>query len=83
MEYLNRVLTYLKQELPDQYGNMIQLDDNRFIISIRDDVNFITVYDDIYTSISNSISRIRNREIELDFNVKSNHQERDFRILKL
>ena len=83
MEYLNRVLTYLKQELPDQYGNMFQLVDNRFTISIRDDVNFITVYDDIYTSISNSISRIRNREIELDFNVKSTHQERDFRILKL
>ena len=83
MEYLNRVLTYLKQELPDQYGNMIQLVDNRFTISIRDDVNFITVYDDIYISISNSIGRIRNREIELDFNVKSTHQERDFRILKL
>ena len=82
MEYLNRVLTYLKQELPEQYGNMFQLVDNRFTISIRDDVNFITVYDDIYTSISNSISRIRNREIELDFNVRSNCQERDFRILK-
>ena len=83
MEYLNRVLTYLKQELPEQYGNMFQLVDNRFTISIRDDVNFITVYDDIYISISNSIGRIRNREIELDFNVKSTHQERDFRILKL
>lgn len=81
-DYLNRVLIFLKQELPENYRQCISLENDRFIVSISDDMNFGPVYNDTFELINSNINRIRNRELELDFTVKSKNQERDFKILK-
>ena len=82
MEYLNKVLTYLKQELTEAYKSCISLKETKFIITMVDDVNFNTVFPEVHTQINKNIERVRNRKVDLNFSVRSKNQERDFMILK-
>lgn len=36
----------------------------------------------LHTAVTGSISRIRNREIDLEFTIRSKNQEHDFSIIK-
>lgn len=77
MEYLEKVLTYLKQELPN-YQTDISLVKDRFVVTIPESKPFNDAYEDLHLKVSNSIQRIRNREKMLEFTIKSKFQERDF-----
>jgi hypothetical protein len=81
-DYLNRVLIYLQQELPEDYRQRISLSGDRLIISQAETANFSQAYEILHPAIINSINRIRNREIDLEFTIRSKNQERDFKILK-
>jgi hypothetical protein len=80
--YLNRVLIYLQQELPEDYRQHIKLSGEKIIIPLPDTVNFSQAYEVLHPAITSSIGRIRNREIDLEFTIRSKNQERDFKILK-
>jgi len=80
--YLSRVLIYLQQELPEDYRQLIRLSGEKLIVSLPETANFSQAYDVLYKTITNSIGRIRNREIDLEFTIWSKNQERDFKILK-
>jgi hypothetical protein len=80
--YLNRVLIYLQQELTEKYREHIKLTGERLVITIPDQGSFQQDYEALHQTIVSSIDRIRNRDIDLDFTVRSVAQERDFKILK-
>ena len=80
-EYLNRVLIYLQQELP-AYREMLKLQLGKFIFSVPEEAPFQSYYESVFAAVSAATGRIRNREYDLDFNVWSKNQERDFKILK-
>jgi hypothetical protein len=80
--YLNRVLIYLRQELTEKYREHIKLTGERLVITIPDQGSFQQDYEALHQTIVSSIDRIRNRDIDLDFTVRSVAQERDFKILK-
>jgi len=80
--YLNRVLIYLQQELPEDYREHICIINEKLIIIIPDSVNFHQAYDTLHQAVIASIGRIRSRDIDLEFTIKSKNQERDFKILK-
>jgi hypothetical protein len=81
-EYLNKVLIYLQQELPENYREQIQLNGEKLIVSIPDTANFSQAYEALHQTIVSSIERVRIRQIDLEFTVKSKVQQRDFKILK-
>jgi hypothetical protein len=81
-EYLNKVLIYLKQELPQPYKNSIIMVDNMLEIKLQDDINFTTAYNELFKSINLSVYRVRERKFDIQFNIKSKYQERAFTILK-
>ncbi|MCO5934758.1 hypothetical protein NAF17_04335 [Mucilaginibacter sp. RB4R14] len=81
-DYLNRVLIYLKQELPERYKNLIRLTDGKFVITLLADAVFESDYRLLHEAILTSINRVRKREFDLDFTVTTNYQARDFRIIK-
>jgi len=80
--YLNQVLIYLQQELPDDYRKHIQLNGERLIVHLPDCGNFEQSYEYLYNTIVSCAARIRNRDIDIEFTIKSAHQERDFTIRK-
>jgi chitinase len=80
--YLNRVLIYLQQELTEKYREHIKLAGEKLVITLPDEGSFQLGYEALHQTIVSSISRIRSRDIDLDFTVKSVCQERDFKILK-
>lgn len=80
--YLNRVLIYLQQELPEKYRAHIKLADERLVITLPGEESFQQDYEALHQTIVSSINRIRNRDTDLDFTVKSVYQERDFKIVK-
>jgi hypothetical protein len=80
--YLNRVLIYLQQELPEKYREHIQLAGEKLVITLPDEGSFQQDYEALHQTIVSSIGRIRNRDIDLDFTVRLVAQERDFKILK-
>jgi hypothetical protein len=80
--YLNKVLIYLQQELPENYRQHIKLSGEKLVITIPDTANFSQVYEALYESIVGSINRIRSRDIDLEFTIQSKIQERDFKIWK-
>ncbi|EHQ24681.1 hypothetical protein [Mucilaginibacter paludis] len=80
--YLNRVLIYLHQELPQQYREQIRLTDEKFIVTVPDTSNFQSVYELLHPTIVSCINRVRNRDMDLEFTIRSKNQERDFKILK-
>ncbi|MDB5061963.1 MAG: hypothetical protein JWP67_1806 [Mucilaginibacter sp.] len=80
--YLNRVLIYLQQELPENYREHIQLTGEKLVIAVPHADNFQQVYEDLHQTIISCVGRIRNRDIDLEFIIKSQVQERYFKILK-
>ena len=80
--YFNRVLIYLQQELPEDYREHVCVINEKLIITIPDSVNFHQVYNTLHQAVVASISRIRSRDIDLEFTIKSKNQERDFKICK-
>jgi len=80
--YLNRVLVYLQQELPEDYRESIKLNGENLVITIPETANFGQTYEILHQKIAENINRIRSREIDLEFTVRSKNQERDFKILK-
>lgn len=80
--YLNRVLIYLQQELPEIHREHIKLTGEKLVLFVPGKINFDQTYESLHQTIVNCISRIRNREIDLEFTIKSKVQERDFKILK-
>ena len=80
--YLNRVLVYLQQEMPDDYRANIKLNGEKLIITIPETANFGQTYEALHQTITDNINRIRSREIDLEFTIRSKNQERDFKILK-
>ena len=80
--HLNKVLIFLKQELPPAYNELIKLVNDIFVINLPNGEVFETAYQSIFPLITTSVNRIRNREYDFKFSVKSNNQERDFIILK-
>lgn len=80
--YFNRVLIYLQQELPEDYQQRINLTGEKLVVIVPDTANFALAYETLHPAITSSIGRIRNREIDLEFTIRSKNQERDFKILK-
>jgi hypothetical protein len=78
--YLNKVFTYLKQELPNPYRDTITLVESTFIITAPDDIGFNSLYTELHEKIVTRIERVRKRDYDLNFTVKSTRQLRDFTI---
>jgi hypothetical protein len=81
-QYLNRVLIYLKQKLPKCYRQSIELDDDRFVITIIDDERFIIECSELQVKISTNIERVIKREYDLHFIIRSSTQKQNFTIFK-
>lgn len=81
-QYLIRVLLYLKQELPKPYKESIELDDDRFVITILDDEHFTIKCSDLRVKISTNIERVKKRDYDLHFTIRSSRHQKDFTILK-
>ena len=81
-EYLEKVLIYLKQELPDNYKDGIEIADSSFVVSVPNGTSFSTGYEELFKCINASIGRVRVREFDFEFIVKSENQQREFKILK-
>jgi hypothetical protein len=81
-QYLNRVLIYLQKELPKAYRESIELDDERLVITIPDDEHFLIKCSELHVKISANIERVREREYDLHFTIRSTGQQRDFTISK-
>ncbi|WP_419699079.1 hypothetical protein [Mucilaginibacter sp. NFX135] len=79
MEYLNQVLIYLKQELPESYWDISVV--NEHIVFLIDEHKFFNdQYSKLYEDVLSSINRLRNKETSLKFTIKTNIQSRDFTI---
>jgi hypothetical protein len=82
IDYLNRVLIYLQQELPENHREHISLTGEKLVVILPETANFSQAYETLHPAIISSINRIRNREIDLEFSIRSKNQERDFKISK-
>lgn len=80
-EYLNRVLIFLQQEMPEHRG-VLSLNNNVLVFNLPDGSTFQPFYETIFAGVNQHINRIRQRECDLNFRVWSPTQERDFKILK-
>ena len=80
-EYLKLVVVYLQQELPE-YQEMLVVKGDQIVFTVHPSVAFEQFYQEVFSSVSACTSRIRNREIDLEFKVWSPTQERDFKVLK-
>ena len=79
MEYLNKVVIYLKQELPEILLD-VSVADDRIVFRIDEHKLFNDQYNKLYEEVLSSISRLRNKETPLSFSVKTDVQLRDFTI---
>lgn len=79
--YVHKVLIYLQQEMPERRGQ-IRAIGGKLIVDIPVTEEFQPAFDHFQQSATNSINRIRNREIDLQFTIKSGLEEREFMILK-
>jgi hypothetical protein len=80
-EYVNRVLIYLKQELPE-YREQLEMTNGRLIVAVPAELSFQPFYEQVLASVTTAITRIRTRKADIEFTVRSSHQQRDFKILK-
>jgi hypothetical protein len=82
MDYLNRVLIYLKQEISPNYRDGINLADDRILIYLNQQGEvFNEAYTDVYAQVSQSIARIRNRHQAIEVRVQAaDGQQRDFKV---
>lgn len=77
------VRVYLKQELPAPYNELIEIEDDTFVIKLpKNDLAFNVNFDNIYHIISQKIKDIKDRKYDLYFTVKGENQLRDFTIYK-
>ncbi|MCC8409931.1 hypothetical protein LJ707_13415 [Mucilaginibacter sp. UR6-1] len=82
VDYLKMVLTYLKQELPVQYKDIIELDGWVIKFVISDEGGFDDVFADIKRVTETYVRAIRERKADLNFTVWRPNQSRDFIIYK-
>lgn len=80
-EYLNKVMVYLKKELP-AYQDQLDITDGRLVFVVPQNAKFQPYYEELFTSVSECVDRVRNRKRDIDFTVRSLVQERDYRIIK-
>lgn len=81
--HLIMVRVFLKQELPPLYNDLISIEDEAIVITLPDNGKpFNTNYDIVFALINEQVQRIRNRECDLNFTVKTANQLRDFKIYK-
>jgi hypothetical protein len=80
-EYVNRLLIYLKQELP-QYKDQLEVKNGRLTITVPADLAFAPFYENVFNSVTATMTHIGNRKTDVEFTVRSSVQERDFKILK-
>jgi hypothetical protein len=80
-EYLKRVVVFLQQELPE-YQEMLAVKANQLVFTVHPGAAFEPFYQKLFASVTSCTTRIRNREIDLEFKVWSPTQERDFKVLK-
>lgn len=80
--YLHKVLIYLQQELPENYREQLSLTGEKLVITIPDTADFSQVYGTLHPIIVSSVARIRSRDNDLEFTIRSTRQERDFKLLK-
>ena len=82
-DYLPKVLTYLKQELPAPYRDCITIENDVFVIRLPySDSSFTDAYEHLQSLISGSIQRVRVRQYDFEFKIWTALQERSFTILK-
>jgi hypothetical protein len=79
-DYLNRVMFFLKREMPD-LGQHITLKENKLIFTVPVDTPFQTFYEAVFRKVADCTKK-RKREEDIPFCVWSPAQERDFMILK-
>ncbi|GAA4321611.1 hypothetical protein GCM10023149_21540 [Mucilaginibacter gynuensis] len=82
IEYLNRVMVYLKQELSPLYRDRIVINEGVIIVKLSDDVPFNETYNDLHPLIVSNVERVRNREYDLNFTVWTANQLRDFKVYR-
>lgn len=81
--HLVMVSVFLKQELPPLYNDLITIEDEIIVISLPDNFKpFSDNYNEVFNLINEQVQRIRNRECDLSFTVKTASQWRDFKIDK-
>ena len=59
--YLHSVLIYLRQELPGNYREQINLTGEKLLIRIPNELNFSTEYETLHQAVESCIQRVRNR----------------------
>jgi hypothetical protein len=79
-DYLNRVMLFLKREMPD-LGQHITLKENKLIFIVPLDTAFQPFYEAVFKAVTDCTKR-RKREKDILFCVRSPSQERDFMIRK-
>ena len=82
IEYLNRVMVYLKQELSPLYRDRIVINEGVIIVKLSDDVPFNETYNVLHPLIVSNVERVRNREYDLNFTVWTANQLRDFKVYR-
>ena len=76
---MNRVRIYLQQELPE-YKGLLTLSGGKLVFAVPLGEAFQPFYERVFPAVNRCMARVRNRECDLDFCVRSPAQERDFRI---
>lgn len=79
-DYLNRVMHFLKQEMPDT-REIIVLKENKVIFIVPGETAFQPFYEAIFKRVTECTKK-RKREADIPFCVWSPTQERDFIIPK-
>ncbi|WP_144250377.1 hypothetical protein [Mucilaginibacter corticis] len=83
-EYLTRVCTFLKQELPTKYWTFISVENNKIIITLNQFTKALNeIYIELQELITEKIFRVRERQYDLHFVIWTPTQTRDFSVLKL
>jgi hypothetical protein len=80
-DYLHRVKVFLQRELP-QYKGGLSVNGNVLFFTVPAGQTFQPYYESLHTAVTTCIARIRNREYDLDFTVRSPNQQRDFKLYK-
>ncbi|MDT3401022.1 hypothetical protein [Mucilaginibacter terrae] len=80
--YLKKVLIFLKQELPEEYRGSLEFHNDKFVLTLPENEAFQSSYQSLHALILTQVNRIRDRQIDLHFTIKSKFQERDFTIIR-
>lgn len=80
-EYLNKVLIFLQQELP-QFKQDMRISGALIRFTLPEGQAFQPYFEAVQQGVTASVNRIRKRESDLNFSVFTKTQERDFKIRK-